>query len=498
MLYQRGKKVEITAQLQSHAASKLAHWIGCFGVVWNCKVGEDEQARKTWSALGRPPEMRPKSNQAAAHFVDESRPWLGDVPSQIRRNAAAKWFEAKQAAIKGLRNHPRFRRPFGKKTCLITAELFEASLDNGVLCLGFKESEGSALFCKVSMPVGLGQASVPKSVVVSRVGRRFFCSWSYEYEAQVESEEVLLGRLALTPEESQDALVLGLDLGVAKPATLSDGKTYGFTPEQKRRVGKLDEKKRRYQKRMARCQKGSKNRRKTRERAARVQAKTKRIRKNFLHQTSKAIAERAPEVVVAENLQITNMVRRPKPVPVRDAQGEITGYEKNRAAQKAGLNAAILNVGWGELLTLLNYKLRERNKVLVKTAPHHSSQECSACGFVDAKNRPSQSAFLCIVCGYSDNADINAAKVLKKRFLNDLRSGTLPRKGIAAKRIAPRRKPKADTPTEVRCQPVEPSVRPESNLWQRPRSRKGRSARNACSRSAVSESESPIARSLPL
>jgi hypothetical protein len=64
MLYQRGKKVKITAQLQSHAASRLAQWIGCFGVVWNCKVGEDEQARKTWSP-GAPKAKRCRSPQKA-------------------------------------------------------------------------------------------------------------------------------------------------------------------------------------------------------------------------------------------------------------------------------------------------------------------------------------------------------------------------------------------------------------------------------------------------
>lgn len=121
MLLQRGKKFEITTQLQSQAATRIAQWIGCYGVIWNCKVAEDEQAFKNWQSLGCPKEFFPKANQAAAHFVDDSRPWLDEVPSQIRRNAASKWFEAKQAAIKGLRKHPRFRRPFGKKSCVVTS-----------------------------------------------------------------------------------------------------------------------------------------------------------------------------------------------------------------------------------------------------------------------------------------------------------------------------------------------------------------------------------------
>ena len=47
--------------------------------------------------------------------------------------------------------------------------------------------------------------------------------------------------------------------------------------------------------------------------------------------------------------------------------------------------------------------------------PKYSSQTCSECGHQAAENRPSQSKFLCKVCGYSDNADLNAAKIILTR-----------------------------------------------------------------------------------
>jgi len=46
----------------------------------------------------------------------------------------------------------------------------------------------------------------------------------------------------------------------------------------------------------------------------------------------------------------------------------------------------------------------------------YSSQECAECGYVDEKNRPSQEQFRCLWCGNADNADVNAGKVLVKRF----------------------------------------------------------------------------------
>ena len=53
--------------------------------------------------------------------------------------------------------------------------------------------------------------------------------------------------------------------------------------------------------------------------------------------------------------------------------------------------------------------------MLILVPAHHSSQECSECGHTEAANRTDQETFLCQRCGHADNADLNAAKVIKKR-----------------------------------------------------------------------------------
>jgi transposase len=52
---------------------------------------------------------------------------------------------------------------------------------------------------------------------------------------------------------------------------------------------------------------------------------------------------------------------------------------------------------------------------IIKVAPHYSSQECSRCGNINDMNRLSQSEFLCLNCGLKGNADINAARNIRKR-----------------------------------------------------------------------------------
>ncbi|MHB8423290.1 MAG: zinc ribbon domain-containing protein, partial [Leptospirales bacterium] len=41
--------------------------------------------------------------------------------------------------------------------------------------------------------------------------------------------------------------------------------------------------------------------------------------------------------------------------------------------------------------------------------PRNTSRQCSCCGYIDRKNRKSQSEFQCVQCGFSLNADWNAA-----------------------------------------------------------------------------------------
>ncbi|MCY4560904.1 MAG: zinc ribbon domain-containing protein, partial [Flavobacteriaceae bacterium] len=50
---------------------------------------------------------------------------------------------------------------------------------------------------------------------------------------------------------------------------------------------------------------------------------------------------------------------------------------------------------------------------VIKIPPHYTSQKCSRCGTIDKKNRLSQSKFKCLSCGFSMNADINAANNIR-------------------------------------------------------------------------------------
>jgi putative transposase len=66
----------------------------------------------------------------------------------------------------------------------------------------------------------------------------------------------------------------------------------------------------------------------------------------------------------------------------------------------------------------------------------YSSQECSACGYIDKRNRVSQAKFCCLACGFKCHADVNGARVIKFRRSETVTDSTATsRKHLLLKRI---------------------------------------------------------------
>ena len=116
-----------------------------------------------------------------------------------------------------------------------------------------------------------------------------------------------------------------------------------------------------------------------------------------IEQRSTQIA-RDYDVIRVEDLDVRNMTR--------SAKGTVERPGRN-VRQKAGLNRAILASGWGMFAARLEHKAAGR---LEKVNPAFTSWRCSECGTVDRKARESQAVFRCRSCGYSANADLNAAR----------------------------------------------------------------------------------------
>lgn len=189
---------------------------------------------------------------------------------------------------------------------------------------------------------------------------------------------------------------VGIDRGVKIFAALSSGQTYVapsfFTRIEKKLASA--------QRTLARRVKGSANWRKQKAKISRLHTKVADARRDFLHKISLDIAK-SHGMVVIEKLQVRNMSR--------SAKGTADAPGRNVKA-KAALNRSILDKGWSTFATLLRYKLGDRGGSLIEVPPEYTSQTCAECGTISKESRKSQSEFMCIGCGHTANADVNAAR----------------------------------------------------------------------------------------
>jgi putative transposase len=192
---------------------------------------------------------------------------------------------------------------------------------------------------------------------------------------------------------------IGIDMGVASFLTTS-GDAHVPNP---RHLAATAERLAAAQRDLARKKRGSR-RQKAVAKVARLHGKVRRQRLDHAHKTALALV-RDHDLIVHENLQITNMTARPRPRP--DGNG---GHEPNGSAAKAGLNRSIQDAGWGIFLRVLSAKAESAGRQVIAVDPRHTSQRCAQCGHVAAGNRVTQAEFRCLACGHQAHADVNAAK----------------------------------------------------------------------------------------
>ncbi|MBN3837238.1 RNA-guided endonuclease TnpB family protein [Burkholderia sp. Ac-20344] len=189
--------------------------------------------------------------------------------------------------------------------------------------------------------------------------------------------------------------VIGIDVGIARFATMSDGTFFAPLNSFKKHEARL----RRCQRAMSRKVKFSNNWKKAKARVQRIHTRIGNARRDYLHKATTTISKNHAMVCI-EDLQVRNMSR--------SAAGSTDAPGKNVRA-KSGLNKAILDQGWFEFRRQLEYKLAWNGGWLVAVPPANTSRTCPACGYVSADNRTTQEKFACVECSYEKNADVVGA-----------------------------------------------------------------------------------------
>lgn len=186
-------------------------------------------------------------------------------------------------------------------------------------------------------------------------------------------------------------VVIGVDLGITRPAVTSNSRFLG-----KRRWKDITHK---IFKKRRQCQ--SKGTKSSKRRLRILRGKLARFRHDCDHVISKRIVETTGPggTIVLENL---------------------TGIRSGAQTRSKKFNRWLHGWSFFRLKQFVAYKSEEMGIAVVGVDPRHTSQTCSRCGDRHRRNRKSQSLFRCRTCGYSLNADLNAARNVRQKYLASL------------------------------------------------------------------------------
>ncbi len=203
---------------------------------------------------------------------------------------------------------------------------------------------------------------------------------------------VTLAPVEVEPSEQ----VLGVDFGICRPAVSSDNRFFG------ERKWKNTEK--RYFRLKRKLQ--SKGTKSAKRHLKKLRSRLTRFRSDCDHVVSRRIVQSVPQgtTIVIENL-----------TEIR------TGTRQHGAKQRRAMH----QWPFKRLKDLLKYKAEEAGCAVVGVDPRHTSQVCSCCGFKHRGNRLSQSRFVCRECGFELNADLNASRNIRNKYLVQSGKSTL-------------------------------------------------------------------------
>lgn len=175
---------------------------------------------------------------------------------------------------------------------------------------------------------------------------------------------------------------VGIDLGLTHFAILSTGEKIAAPNTFRKNEARLAK----LQRRLAKKQKGSRNRAKARLKVARLHAHITDARRDFLHKLSTRLINEN-QVIAVETLAVSNM-------------------QKNRCLAKS-----ISDASWSEFVRQLEYKAHWYGRTLVGIDRWYpSSKRCSDCGHTVPKMPLSVREWACPECGSIHDRDVNAAR----------------------------------------------------------------------------------------
>jgi putative transposase len=255
---------------------------------------------------------------------------------------------------------------------------------------------------RVSLLTLDGRVEIPFRFGVYAAGmmqrRRGQCDLLYRTSSDTFFLAVTVDTSEPTPDEASD--YLGVDLGIITLAATSDGEFLNHSAGPKH--AHINQVRARYSRFRAKLQKqGTKS-------AKRLLRKRSRREKRFAcdinHCLSKALVSTAKGTARGIALEDLNGIRA-RIVTRRT----VVGKRQRRVLHSWAFR---------QVRAFIAYKATLAGVHVVLVNPAYTSQTCSHCGHCAKASRRSQAKFLCVACGFSAHADLNAAENIRRAALS--------------------------------------------------------------------------------
>ena len=300
--------------------------------------------------------------------------WLNDAIAQSLQCSLINLDNAFKAFFRKMAGFPKFKsKKNNRQTFHVPQKIF----------LDFDKQELKFVkFPKVRIKIDKQFDGKIKNLTVEKTASgKYFAIFCVEQEQKVVKQKKIA-----------EKSTIGIDVGLMSFITLSDGTKV----DNPKHFAKSQQKLKKLQRQLSKKKVRSNNRNKARLKVARLHEHIAAQRKDFLDKLSTQLAnDNKVSTYAVETLNVTGML-------------------KNKRLAKH-----ISSASWSMFLRMLEYKMQERGKHVIKIGRFEpSSKMCFTCGSINNELKLSDRTWTCNECGSNLDRDVNAAKNIKLYALN--------------------------------------------------------------------------------
>jgi len=351
----------------THQATILTQWLTICRILYNNGLAE---RRIAWQTHQQAISYGEQANQLKA--AKKTNKFLKAVHSQVLQDTLRRLDKTFKHFFKRIKKgekagYPRFKGKYRYDSFTYPQSGF--SLDNGQKKLQLSKIGSISIRLHRSIPA----EGVIKTCTIKRDVDHWYACFAVEHPDPGSQREL--------------KKVIGVDVGLKSLLTLNNGESI----ENPRWFRNSDKKLAKEQRRKARKCKGSNNRYKQKKKVAQIHRKIRNQRKDFHHKTSRTLVDNY-DLIVYENLMITNMVKNPH------------------------VAKSISDAGWGQLMCFTEYKAEEAGTLVEYVSAYNTTQLCSRCGKLVPKTLATR-IHKCPYCGLDIARDHNSAITILSRSI---------------------------------------------------------------------------------